>query len=58
MARRSGSHVRDERYFEAYSIQVCGLMKRLDTTGKRKLGIGVSGGPESTQALIVAARTE
>ncbi|HEV2150220.1 MAG TPA: NAD(+) synthase [Longimicrobiaceae bacterium] len=49
--------VRDERCFEAYNIQVHGLMKRLSATGIEKLVIGVSGGLDSTQALIVAART-
>ncbi|MCB0064581.1 MAG: NAD(+) synthase, partial [Caldilineaceae bacterium] len=48
---------RDERCFEAYNIQVQGLMKRLDATGIKKVVIGVSGGLDSTQALIVAART-
>ncbi len=49
--------VRDERCFEAYNIQVHGLMKRLTAAGIHKLVIGVSGGLDSTQALIVAART-
>ena len=49
--------VRDLRCFEAYNIQVHGLMKRLDATGIRKVVIGVSGGLDSTHALIVAART-
>jgi NAD+ synthase (glutamine-hydrolysing) len=48
---------RDARCFEAYNIQVHGLMKRLTSTGIEKLVIGVSGGLDSTQALIVAART-
>ena len=48
---------RDARCYEAYNIQVQGLMKRLSATGIRKLVIGVSGGLDSTQALIVAART-
>jgi NAD+ synthase (glutamine-hydrolysing) len=49
--------VRDERCFEAYNIQVHGLMKRLASTGLQKIVIGVSGGLDSTHALIVAART-
>jgi len=49
--------VRDERCYEAYNIQVHGLMKRLSATGIEKIVIGVSGGLDSTQALIVAART-
>jgi NAD+ synthase (glutamine-hydrolysing) len=48
---------RDARCFEAYNIQVHGLMKRLTSTGIQKVVIGVSGGLDSTQALIVAART-
>lgn len=48
---------RDERCYEAYNIQVHGLMKRLVSSGIARLVIGVSGGLDSTQALIVAART-
>ncbi len=48
---------RDERCFEAYNIQVHGLMKRLASTGIERLVIGVSGGLDSTQALMVAAKT-
>lgn len=48
---------RDERCFEAYNIQVHGLMKRLQSSGIARLVIGVSGGLDSTHALIVAART-
>jgi NAD+ synthase (glutamine-hydrolysing) len=48
---------RDERCYEAYNIQVHGLMKRLVSTGIERIVIGVSGGLDSTQALIVAART-
>lgn len=47
----------DERCFEAYNIQVQGLAKRLQATGIQKLVIGVSGGLDSTQALLVACRT-
>jgi NAD+ synthase (glutamine-hydrolysing) len=48
---------RDERCFEAYNIQVHGLMKRLVSTEIEKIVIGVSGGLDSTHALIVAAKT-
>ena len=48
---------RDARCYEAYNIQVHGLEKRLLSTGITRLVIGVSGGLDSTQALIVAART-
>jgi len=49
--------VRDERCYEAYNIQVHGLMKRLQSARIEKIVIGVSGGLDSTHALIVAART-
>ncbi|HXG64644.1 MAG TPA: NAD(+) synthase [Blastocatellia bacterium] len=48
---------RDLRCFEAYNIQVHGLMKRLVSTGIERIVIGVSGGLDSTHALIVAAKT-
>jgi NAD+ synthase (glutamine-hydrolysing) len=47
---------RSERCEEVYSIQVQGLETRLRATGIEKLVIGVSGGLDSTHALIVAAR--
>lgn len=49
--------VRDERCYEAYNIQVHGLMKRLKSTGLGKVVIGISGGLDSTHALIVTAKT-
>ena len=42
--------------FEAYNIQVSGLEQRLRATGTTRIVLGVSGGLDSTQALIVAAR--
>ena len=45
-----------EDCYEAYNIQVQGLTKRLKATGVQKVVIGVSGGLDSTQALIVAGR--
>ncbi|MEX2518924.1 MAG: NAD(+) synthase [Paracoccaceae bacterium] len=42
--------------FEAYNIQVAGLVKRLEASGIEKIVIGVSGGLDSTQALLVAAQ--
>ena len=42
--------------YEAYNIQVAGLVQRLRTTGIKRVVIGVSGGLDSTHALIVAAR--
>jgi NAD+ synthase (glutamine-hydrolysing) len=41
---------------EAWSIQVQGLAQRLRSTGLTKLVIGVSGGLDSTEALVVAAK--
>ena len=46
----------DQDCFEAFNIQVQGLMRRLKATGSKTLIIGVSGGLDSTQALLVACR--
>jgi NAD+ synthase (glutamine-hydrolysing) len=45
-----------EDCYEAYNIQVQGLATRLKAAGIERAVIGVSGGLDSTQALIVAAR--
>ena len=45
-----------ENCYEAYNIQVQGLVKRLQATGTEKVVIGVSGGLDSTQALLVCSR--
>ncbi|OBK77264.1 NAD(+) synthase [Mycobacterium sp. 1274761.0] len=42
--------------YEAYNIQVAGLEQRLRALDYPKIVIGVSGGLDSTHALIVAAR--
>ena len=42
--------------YEAYNIQVAGLVQRLRATGTKRVVIGVSGGLDSTHALIVAAK--
>ena len=42
--------------YEAYNIQVAGLVQRRRAVGEGKIVIGVSGGLDSTQALIVAAK--
>ena len=47
---------RDARCEEVYRIQVQGLATRMRATGTKKLVIGVSGGLDSTQALLVCAR--
>jgi NAD+ synthase (glutamine-hydrolysing) len=41
---------------EAYAIQVDGLRQRIEASGVERVVIGVSGGLDSTQALIVAVR--
>jgi NAD+ synthase (glutamine-hydrolysing) len=46
----------DEDCYEAFNIQVDALMRRLEATGAKSLVIGVSGGLDSTHALIVAAK--
>jgi len=48
---------RDQRCYEAYNIQVQGLAKRLKSSGISNIVIGVSGGLDSTHALIVTAKT-
>jgi NAD+ synthase (glutamine-hydrolysing) len=47
---------RDERCREAYNIQVQGLASRLASAGISRAVIGVSGGLDSAQALIVTVR--
>lgn len=42
--------------YEAYNIQVAGLKQRLRALNHPKIVLGVSGGLDSTHALIVAAR--
>jgi NAD+ synthase (glutamine-hydrolysing) len=42
--------------YEAYNIQVAGLAQRIEAIGMKRVVIGVSGGLDSTQALIVAAK--
>ncbi|HEX8553579.1 MAG TPA: NAD(+) synthase [Sphingomonas sp.] len=47
---------RDADCYEAFNIQVEGLLKRIVASGAERLVIGVSGGLDSTHALIVAAK--
>ncbi|HEV2674726.1 MAG TPA: NAD(+) synthase [Aliidongia sp.] len=42
--------------YEAYNIQVAGLVQRLRSVGAKHVVIGISGGLDSTHALIVAAK--
>ena len=46
----------DQDCFEAFNIQVQGLMRRMKATNGERVVIGVSGGLDSTQALLVACR--
>src|SRR4029078_13146014 len=47
---------RDARCEEVYRIQVAGLATRMRATGTKKFVIGVSGGLDARQALLVCAR--
>lgn len=47
----------DESLSEVFNIQTYGLAKRLLHTGTEKVTIGVSGGLDSTLALLVTAKT-
>ena len=51
----SDPRIRAEICREIFSIQSTGLAKRLKHTGARKVVIGISGGLDSTLALLVAA---
>jgi NAD+ synthase (glutamine-hydrolysing) len=46
----------DQDCYEAFNIQVQGLARRFQATSGKHLVIGVSGGLDSTHALIVAAK--
>jgi len=46
----------DQDCYEAFNIQVQGLMRRLQSVKASRLVIGVSGGLDSTHALLVACR--
>lgn len=46
----------DQDCYEAFNIQVQGLMRRMRATKGERIVIGVSGGLDSTQALLVACR--
>jgi NAD+ synthase (glutamine-hydrolysing) len=46
----------DEDCYEAFNIQVDALMRRIQATRAQSLVIGISGGLDSTHALIVAAK--
>ncbi len=46
----------DRDCYETFNIQAQGLLKRLQATGIERIAIGVSGGLDSTHALLVAAK--
>ena len=46
----------DADCYEAFNIQVDGLMRRMESTRTKCLVIGISGGLDSTHALLVAAK--
>ena len=50
------ARTRDERCAEVYEIQVHGLAQRLRAAGIPRVVIGVSGGLDSTHALLVCAQ--
>ncbi|MGB3303332.1 NAD(+) synthase [Gordonia sp. (in: high G+C Gram-positive bacteria)] len=52
----TGAADRDERCREVLAIQAQGLVQRLRSTGINKIVIGVSGGLDSTLALLVAVQ--
>jgi NAD+ synthase (glutamine-hydrolysing) len=53
---RQGERLR-ERCEEIFQTQVAGLAKRVEHVGKPPVSIGVSGGLDSTLALLVACKT-
>ena len=46
----------DQDCYEAFNIQVQGLIRRMQSTNGERIVIGVSGGLDSTHALIVACK--
>lgn len=53
----SGLSARDERCSEIFAIQTAGLGKRFEHTGAKYAVIGISGGLDSTLALLVTVQT-
>jgi NAD+ synthase (glutamine-hydrolysing) len=47
----------DERCREVFSIQTAGLARRVEHVGVKRVVLGLSGGLDSTLALLVCART-
>ncbi|MDE7411810.1 MAG: NAD(+) synthase [Paramuribaculum sp.] len=48
---------RAKRCAEIFTIQECGLLRRLTAVNSTKIVVGISGGLDSTLALLVAVRT-
>jgi len=53
----SNPSTKDERCREIFNIQVAGLAKRIEHIGCKKAVIGISGGLDSTLALLVTLKT-
>lgn len=53
----AGGQMLDERCEEIFSIQVAGLAKRLVHTNCKTVVVGISGGLDSTLALLVCVKT-
>lgn len=53
----SNNSIRYERCKEIFEIQTSGLGKRLKHTGIKRVVLGISGGLDSTLALLVVAKT-
>jgi NAD+ synthase (glutamine-hydrolysing) len=53
----SGQETLSQRCWEIFQTQVAGLAKRLEYIGKPAVAIGVSGGLDSTLALLVTCKT-
>ena len=53
----SGQTQLAERCMEIFHVQVAGLAKRLEHIGKPAVAIGISGGLDSTLALLVTCKT-
>ena len=47
----------DERCHEVFQVQTAGLARRIEHVGVRRVVLGLSGGLDSTLALVVCART-
>ncbi len=53
----SNLNARDKRCSEIFAIQTAGLAKRLEHTGIKHAVLGISGGLDSTLALLVTVKT-